>query len=431
MYTAISVGILGLAALLAVRSWWKPGYALALMWSTYAVEQILQFGLPAFTSNVQLANILITLAVSAVACKYLLAGKIDATRLPMELVLLLALVALCGISILWSIAPKISVEKLQDSGPYILAFAVVAPLCGYNHAELSNAVKASIWFGGAVIVAHALCPAGFRGLEIRVGLSEIAVLPLAIADYGALVATLTLFDMVRDRKGMFLNIARAGIVLVSIWIIIRSGSRGQMIAFAIANFVWLPIGGKLALKRSAIVGLATGAMAAGIGIWMVGKLATTERWDWDRIVSSASGRQNMALGLLDYWSHSDAIHWIVGLGSSTSFKIMGFYPHNVPAEVLVEEGLIGFALFAMFIYTGYSSIYRGMRYRNLSSEQRMNFAGIAAVITMYLVISLKQGSFLGSHHLMSMVVTIGWVCGRLSIPVGNERPVSQSLRRRR
>ncbi len=401
------MSILALMAYLGLKSWSKPGYALALIWGMYAAEQVIQFGLPVFAARSSLLNIALALIAVTVAVKCVLQGRIAIDKPPTELLLLLALLSMCVASTMWSVSPKITNEKLLTMGPYILAYGLIAPFCCYNHRELANAVSATIWLGGAVIIGHALCPIGYRGLEIKVGIHSAEANPLAAANYAAYVGTFILFDMLRDRKGVFLNVVRLSIAFLSIWIIVRSGSRGQLIAFVVANFIWLPIGGKLALRRSAIVGLACGVIATAIAIWMVGNLANAERWDWDKAVDATTGRQSNVEHLLSYWVRSDPVHWIVGLGSSSSIKIFGNYPHNVPVEVLCEEGLIGFALFAAFIYTGFTSVYRGMGSKYLTSEQRMSMAGLAAVTTVSLILMNKSGNLLGISELMSFIIVLG------------------------
>jgi O-antigen ligase len=105
----------------------------------------------------------------------------------------------------------------------------------------------------------------------------------------------------------------------------------------------------------------------------------------------------MVTALLRAWSES-ATSVLFGLGNSAAFDpaIAGFYPHNVPLEILGEEGLLGFALYLVLLAMVVSAACVGLRRAGDDLRQRgLVAAAVASVIFAWLV-TLKQGNAIGS-----------------------------------
>ena len=111
-----------------------------------------------------------------------------------------------------------------------------------------------------------------------------------------------------------------------------------------------------------------------------------------------SERLDLALILLDRWSLSP-LTIIFGLGNSASFSpsIIGVYPHVVPLEVLGEEGLIGFFLFALVLFLTFSQVKIAALPGALTQSQRKVYAANLACFVFSLFLAFKQGSLLGSY----------------------------------
>jgi len=108
------------------------------------------------------------------------------------------------------------------------------------------------------------------------------------------------------------------------------------------------------------------------------------------------GRFEVVTRLLDYWVDKGPFNWLVGLGNSSSYRIVGFYPHNVPAEVLAEEGLIGFALLAAFVFSVLFRSGKMMFSADVEIESRVNLGILMAIFCFEGILTLKQGSMIGN-----------------------------------
>ena len=107
------------------------------------------------------------------------------------------------------------------------------------------------------------------------------------------------------------------------------------------------------------------------------------------------GRMEMAQTMLWTWIN-DPFAILFGLGNSSSFHIVGVYPHIVPIEILTEEGFIGFAVYISIVMMAFSSIWWLIRWSGLNRELRDLVANYGAMMLYMFMLSLKQGSAIGS-----------------------------------
>lgn len=114
-------------------------------------------------------------------------------------------------------------------------------------------------------------------------------------------------------------------------------------------------------------------------------------------------RIGSAQQLFEYWSSSDPLHVLFGLGNSISYdpRILGGYPHVVPVEVLCEEGIVGALLFAACIgLSVHYAIKAGLSSNGLT---RQLFTTVLALMLYEFLLTLKQGSLLGSRTFLTLV----------------------------
>jgi hypothetical protein len=99
---------------------------------------------------------------------------------------------------------------------------------------------------------------------------------------------------------------------------------------------------------------------------------------------------------------------LFGLGSSASFDpaILGFYPHNVPMEILAEEGLIGFGLFAYLFFLTLQYIRKHISLSSRDSGGRYAVAIFSAGALFMFLHSLKSSSLIGSSYLFMIFVVL-------------------------
>lgn len=100
---------------------------------------------------------------------------------------------------------------------------------------------------------------------------------------------------------------------------------------------------------------------------------------------------------------------IFGLGNSAASdpRILGIYPHFVPLEILAEEGLIGFALFGLVLYSTARNAFECHSQLNTTSVDRKVFAALLALFLFTSLLSLKQGSLLGNLEPFMFAIILG------------------------
>src|SRR5262249_30348405 len=146
-------------------------------------------------------------------------------------------------------------------------------------------------------------------------------------------------------NGALRRILAAVFIPICVALILRSGSRGQLIATGIAVLVALPIAFPLRGARSIAGMLLAGIFVAGMGWWASSLVEVdTSRWAGEQAMGDVTGRFANALTLLQA-SSSHFLTMIFGLGNSSAFKLLGVYPHITGLEVIAEEGILGAALY--------------------------------------------------------------------------------------
>jgi hypothetical protein len=128
-------------------------------------------------------------------------------------------------------------------------------------------------------------------------------------------------------------------------IIVKSGSRGQLVFALSAVVIMELLQGKARSLRS-VLGSAIALVVLGFMTFEVYEAFVGERTRWEvrDVVADARGRVEMVRVMIERWWASP-VSVVFGLGNSASWSVLGVYPHVVPAEVLVEEGLVGSFLF--------------------------------------------------------------------------------------
>jgi hypothetical protein len=163
-----------------------------------------------------------------------------------------------------------------------------------------------------------------------------------------------------------------------------------------------------------------GFLAASIGLLVLVAVASyavselnignSRRWQLEQMQQDyEGGRLKPALKLMITWLESSPVYWIIGLGNSASWdsSLIGFYPHFVPAEVLAEEGLIGFVIWCAMIYVTIRSIVRLNRVVKAMPEQRGLVAAMSALFLLEFLLGFKTGSLLGNVNFFAFCIMLG------------------------
>ncbi|MGH8657939.1 MAG: O-antigen ligase family protein [Gammaproteobacteria bacterium] len=230
--------------------------------------------------------------------------------------------------------------------------------------------------------------------------------PLATGALGGTIAIIAAF--LSWPKFRFLNILKWTVVALGLILTVRSGSRGETWAAIMVTFACWPIAHRLHdFKAYAILGLVV-ALTVAATFWALDAYwPDSERWKTDDALDEArSTRLNPALQVLDYWFTTPATIFF-GLGSSASYDLIGFYSHVAPVEILIEEGILGFLIYAGIVLSCTKSGLRSFFLVRDNPVQRTQLAVLCAMFIYHLLLSLKEGSFLGSSMLFMVAILLG------------------------
>jgi O-antigen ligase len=292
--------------------------------------------------------------------------------------------------------------------PYIVTFVLFLPLVLNSMADVRTALSAAVLVGGA-ICALALFAGnwGPRGLIILGDIYEQQTNPLAIASLGGTVFLGALFLM-RMPQPWWRRILLAALIPIGIAVIFRSQSRGQLGAAALAAAIGWLFASRKAIGTKVFSLAVTGVLVGSIGWWVFDQLQVdAQRFSGALAENDAEGRLQMARTLLGEAARSP-LSLIFGLGNSSSYHYLGIYPHITALEVLAEEGLLGFMLYAAFIVTTLASAARlfGAMNDHSSSGDRVAAAAVMSLFMFELMLSMKQGTYLSSTYVIAYATVI-------------------------
>ena len=114
-------------------------------------------------------------------------------------------------------------------------------------------------------------------------------------------------------------------------------------------------------------------------------------------------------------------------------RLLGIYPHNVPLEVLTEEGVIGAAIFVLLIAYCFRRTKLSLQHR-LPIEIRNIIVVFAALTLFEFLVSFKQGNLLSSHMFFMSTILLAAINrfsirghepenGASTLALGDRRPV--------
>jgi hypothetical protein len=398
-------------AVLLIGAWLRPAAAIAAVLCLFGLKQWGQSSTQILSEHRQFTNfvvagIAVLGVVRAAARRSCIFCEVSSTDVLVALLFGYAL-----ISTIWTPDPGASIDQWRDQAPYLIIVSLLAPLL---FRDLDDTRVAFLWTAFAAsaicVLALVLGKWGGRGLLLYGGLTNeddnfLETNPLALAGMAGTAFLIAAMSLGRPNP-VLLRLIAATCIPMALAVILRSGSRGQLIASGLGLLVALPIafrpkeGGSrigLVVAAALVLGLAYGAMA----------LVDVDkgRWSTDLASQDVGGRFDMARALLAA-STSSVLTTIFGVGNSSSFQLVGFYPHIAGLEVLAEEGLLGAAMYCGILFLSFRSIKRLATLRSLTDSQRNALAIIAGLFVFELVLSWKQGSLLGSIYVFAYAMIL-------------------------
>lgn len=390
----------GLLALLAIGVLVRPATAFSAVSCIYGLKQWGQSTngwLAAHPPATNLAiGVLVLCAIVAAAAR----GRCVLCRIPKITWLIFGLLLYSLLSLAWTPRLDLAEQIWRDGYPYLLTFIVLVPLVLQEPEDFRLALQWLVVVGGLLVfVLLVLGHWGERGLSLGTTSMEQETNPLALAGLGGSVAAAAMLLRMR-LGGIIVWGLRLAVVGASLVLIIKSESRGQLIAVVAAMLVMLPFSVKISSWRGmAIVIVGCAAIGATL-LYSFSNMTSrenTERWSQSTQSADAEVRVSMVEKLLSAWGQSGGTI-LGGLGNSASWDpdINGIYPHDVPMEVLGEEGLIGFALYLAILTNALRALLSALIATARDPRNRSSVAALGGGFLFFTLISLKQGNMLGS-----------------------------------
>lgn len=400
-----------------IAVWWRPTVGVAAVLCLYGLKQWGQSTTEFFSDHREFSNFAVFLIalvglLRASQKRSCLFCEIPATT---KLVLLIFLYAF--ISLAWTPDLDAAIDQWLAQGPYILTIALLAPLLFSSFRDARTAFTWTALVGAAIcVLALAFGKWGGRGLILygREVSQEYETNPLAMASMAGTVAIIAAMSFSRP-NGIAMRVLATVIIPISIAVILRSGARGQLIATAAGVAVALPIAFRVRDIRSIAALLLAGVIVVGLG-YVASSYITldADRWGSKQSTEDISGRLANAAALLQA-SSSHFFSIIFGLGNSSAFKVVGFYPHITGLEVIAEEGIVGAAIYFAILFVAGRSIVRINKQEDPTGYKRNALAILSGLFVFELVLSWKQGSLLGSVYVFGYAIALA----RLERPIGS------------
>jgi hypothetical protein len=399
-------------ALLFIGTLWRAPVAVAAVLCMFGLDQLGQMSHPwllqhqTFTNYIVGVLLLLGLVRKRTGASQPLSGN-------HEIWLAVLLYGYAFTSLLWTTVPEAAWKQWLAAGPYV-AVALACPLLVTSQRDMWLALRWTSVIG--LVLSFVVLVFGNWGIRgLMVGYYATETNPLALASLAGVVAATTLF-VGFGRKSWLEWLLRLAGVVICVLLIIRSGSRGQLLAVVASLALMLPMRFSLARVRGlvpavlACVAIVV-ALDVGSSLYVVNDEA---RWSSAQAGADVTGRFAMVLALLNEWSKSP-LTILFGLGTSASFGLMGIYPHNMPAEVLGEEGLIGFSLLLSLLIPTAAVFLRLRRSAQQWPERAEVLAASGALALFCFMLSLKQGNLLGNYLVFTTVLLAGRVAHAIGL----------------
>ncbi|NVZ08088.1 O-antigen ligase family protein [Allochromatium humboldtianum] len=351
-------------------------------------------------------NIAVGIIVGIGLVRWILSRQRVFIAIPKVTWLVLALFLFAYLSTLWGLSDK-APGLWKHQIPYIAVIIVFAPLLVTQVKDYEVIFNALLVFAlPLVIFLLFFVTWDNRRIVIQSGTQEFFGNPLEIGTLGAVVLLIAMFHNPPILKFAW-SAARWFVTALCLGLIVASGSRGQLLGgMAAVILVWPLVHRIKSVGRfiSLAISLLLFILLVGWGIEEFSQ--KNIRWSEDRISQDISGRFDSSVIMLERWAETP---WsmLFGLGNSSSFAIIGIYPHNVPAEVLSEEGIIGFLLYASVIALTIRSAVRILRLTTENLVGRRTFAILLGYCFFTLVVSLKQGSLISNLNFFMTTILLG------------------------
>lgn len=273
------------------------------------------------------------------------------------------------ITVIWATDPDLAADKSHELLLMLTVAAVVAVSRQYDD---GNALLLGFWTMmvaiGAVFAALALMnPEDGRAVALGGGPNTFGR-NMGLAALGALY--------LGTRYGTAARLASVGIVAISALLIVRCGSRGGLLSFAVAAGVYTVMANTTVVKKAAIISAMTAATSLVFFYTEPGRQAIDVFSG--RIIELTIENQHLA-GRGDLWTQAIDLFKerpLFGWGLNGFRANSWNYPHNIFLEIATEGGLVGLIL---ILYAAWVWLAKFWRHRY--QLPRVSLAAVVLTLT--------------------------------------------------
>ncbi len=275
-----------------------------------------------------------------------------------------------------------------------------------TEASARQVVNTITILGGVIILGHWITDYGARGVVIEVIRGRaVEANPLATASFAGMVVICSLFAAFSTKKtiAQFLFIAFS---LLALAVIVRSGSRGQLLTLILSLVLGIPAASRGTLSAKSLQLAIATLIALPIGYFFVAQYGLASRWGRDKVLDATSERWTMIEEALSAWISSAPFNFVFGSGVNASVKTFGYYCHNIIVDILYEEGVVGLFAFCAVIVTSLGPKLTSASFGNLPKGFRELICIFACLAFFEFATLLKQGNLIGSYYLFALFIIL-------------------------
>jgi len=320
------------------------------------------------------------------------------------------------LSCLWSPGRAKGFDVLVSTAPYLVLFFIFMPLLITSLADWSRVARYCLVLGmiisGLILISPEFTMKfGRLGLDMASDVKGGRSSPLALGELGGTCIVLAVFVGTRFDP-LYFKVFRGIAVLLGTILVVKSGSRGQLMFAVITVALTYPISKQFSNAKNyifAIIGLGLTLILINYIAGQVantGSLDTEKRWAEGATNEGLDARYRNIFFLLETWLKSPA-YWIQGLGFYSFGELNPFgepYTHAIVVDMLGELGLVGFTLFSIMCILSWISFRKIFIAVRNDPIQRANLSSLAAMLIYQFLLSNKQGNISGSFLMFSLIL---------------------------
>jgi len=394
-------------ALACIKAITRPGLAMAIVFCLWPIKQALQARISLFANNSALANFLLAGVAGMCWLVMVLRRRRLKQRPNRVLVLSIIFVLLTFASILWSPYDHFyAIAGWKAIGSYVVLLIFFLPELFTDMEMLEDLWTSFLWVGGITAVALLFC-VEWSGravvfpdspLQWNPGYGKLLPTfgnPLEVGSLGLRLALIVLLAR-GMRFGKGLSLARWGILLLAVALMLRSGTRATIADFAICALIFFPLVTRDSTSsRSKATGIVSIVLLALIALWVQSWVSTEGRWSSDALARDTDVRTAEIANSYSAWTESGISRFLFGFGYDASFlpQLNIGWPEVSVAALVVDVGLIGLILWIWILGCGFWSWVCCFRLVRGNERDRASIVLIGAFALTDLLLSLKGSRY--------------------------------------